>query len=74
MKIYSWPTCFAGGSDLLGSLGMPVGVEGLNKALSGEMKFVGEDLYDPLGKRPGEEGMLKQVICFRAAGRTDMSG
>ena len=38
----------------MGSLGMPVGAEGLGKATSGEMKFEGEDLCDPLERRPGE--------------------
>lgn len=36
---------------------MPVGVKGLDKAVSGEMKFVGEDLCDPLERRPGEDAV-----------------
>lgn len=41
----------------MGSLGMPVGVKGLDKAMSGEMKFVGGDLCDPLERRPGEDAV-----------------
>lgn len=41
----------------MGSLGMPVGVEGLGKAMSGEMKFEGEDLCEPLERRPGEDAV-----------------